>query len=137
MSVSREELPDAERAGAVGRAKQYRVAVPPSDELDAAQNECSHHDLTDLALQLQHAEHLVAIENDDFPVFIRTNAHERGTSGEQVGLTGELPCLMQMDESLSLVRDAKNLDRAAHDDEARRMRIARLHQCLAAPHRAA
>src|SRR5215467_11645005 len=132
MSVPCEELAEAERSRAVGRAQQHRVAVPSGDELDATQNERPHHDLADLALELQHAEHLVAIENDDLAVFVRANAHERGTSGEQVGLTGELPRVMQMDERVSLVRDAENLDRAAYDDEAGRMRIARLHQRLAA-----
>ena len=137
MSVPRQELSQAQRSGAVRRAEQHGIAVAASDELDATQDERAHHDLADLALELEHAKHLLAIEDDDFSVFARADTHERRPPGEQVGFSGELSGANDLNDGFSLVRHAQDLHRAAHDHKAGRMLIARFHQRLTAPHRAA
>ena len=137
MSVPRQELSQAQRSGAVCRAKKHGIAVAASDELGATQDERAHHDLADLALELEHAKHLVAIEHDDFSVFVRADTHERRPSGEQVGFSGELSGANDLNDGFAVVRHAQDLHRAAHDHKAGWMLIARLHQRLTAPHRAA
>jgi hypothetical protein len=137
MSVPRQKLSQAQRSGAVGRTEQHGIAVAASDELDAAQNERAHHDLADLALELEHAKHLIPIEHDDVSVVARADTHERRPPGEQVGFAGELSGANDLNEGFSVVRHAQDLHRAAHDHKAGWMLIARFHQRLTAPHRAA
>ena len=64
MAVARQELLDAQRAGAVRRANQDDVAKAAGDQLDAAEDERPHEDVAQLGVGLHECEQLFAIELD-------------------------------------------------------------------------
>jgi hypothetical protein len=135
MPVPRQELSKAQGAGAVRGAQKHGVSVATRDELGAAKDERAHDDLADLVLELKHAKHLLAVENEDLSVLLGADAYECRPTREEIGLPGELTAPNDLDDRFGVMRHAQDRQRAAHDHEASRVVIARLHQRLTALHR--
>ena len=62
MAVARQELLDAQRAGAMTRADEHDVAEPVRDQLHPAQDEGAHEDLAQLAVGLHQRQQVLAIQ---------------------------------------------------------------------------
>ena len=66
MAVARQELLDAQRAGAMSRPNEHDIAEPVRDQLHPAQDEGPHDDLAELAVGLHERQQLFAIQLDHF-----------------------------------------------------------------------
>ena len=64
VTIARQELLDAQRAGAIPLANQHDVTITAGDQLDAAEDERPHEDLAQLGIRLDKSEQLFTGELD-------------------------------------------------------------------------
>ena len=81
MAVAREELLDAQRPRAVSRADEHNISIAARNQLEPAQDESAHHDLTQLAVGLNERQQRVAIELDDFAWLSGAYSNDDGPAG--------------------------------------------------------
>src|SRR5437773_3637125 len=134
VPIAGQELLDAQRSRAVCRADEHDISVAAGDQLEAAQNERAHQDLTELSVRLNDREQRVAIELDDFPWLADADLNEDWSAGEHGAFAAEHARSERDDELLDAVRRPDDLDAASDDDEHAHRRLAGLEQDFAARH---
>ncbi len=132
MAVARQELLDAQRAGAMIRADEHDVAEPVRDQLHAAQDEGAHEDLAQLAVGLHERQQLLAVQLDHLARRADARLDERAPAREHVDLAGELARSVDRDERLGDAGWPDDLDLARRHHEKRHDRRTRLDEHLAA-----
>jgi hypothetical protein len=137
IAVTREELPDAKRAGRVIGSDEHDIAEFVRDQRQAAKDERAHEDLAQLGVRLHEQEQLIAHQVEHLAVLGHTNADEARPPGEHVRLAGELAGCVDRDDRLDLVGGPDDLDAAGDDHEEVDVRHAGFHQHLAARDRPA
>ena len=132
MTVPGQELLDPQRAGAMVRADEDDVAEAAGDELAAAQDEGAHQDLAELAVGLHQRQQPLALDLDHFPVLGAAQPHQAAAAREHVDFAGEVAGRVHDDELVAGRGRAHHVQRAARDDEERRVGAPDFEQDLAA-----
>ena len=129
------ETPSRAAYRAQSGAEHDDVTVTMRDRRRATQDECAEQDLADLAVGLQTAQQLVAMELDNLAVVLNTDANERRTACDQRSLTGKLAGPIDVDHDVALRRRPEDLGRPTPNDEEVELPIARFDEHLAGRHR--
>ena len=117
MAVSRQELFDAERSGAMIRANQHDISDAVCDQFHSAKNERSHDQLTELVVGLHERQQPFAIDLDDFARLPGAHAQQRGTTREHIDLACELSRSIDDHKRLAGTGRPNNLNLSCPDDE--------------------
>ena len=131
MSIAGEKLLHAQRARAVRRADEHDVAFTTREQLDAAQNERAHENLTQLAVRLDDPEQPIALDLDDLARRDRTNARQARAAGQHRRLAGEHSRPDGHDQSLAVSSHAQGVETSVANDEHARHRLAGFDEHLA------
>ena len=91
VAIARQELLDAQRAGAMRRANQHDVTISAGDQLDAAEDERPHEDLAQLGIRLDESEQLFPSELDRLAKRDGLNPRQTWATSQHGAFAGELP----------------------------------------------
>ena len=136
VAIARQELLDAQRAGAMGRANQDDVAVAACNQLDAAEDERPHEDVAQLGIRLDQSEQLLAIELDHLARLADPRPRQRSPAGQHGAFAGELPGPVRDDQRFRSRGWPQHLHLAAQHDEERHRPLAHLDEHVAGRDRA-
>ena len=119
MTVSRQELFNAERSGAMVRTDQHDISEPMRDQLHSAQNEGPHDELAEFAVGLHERQQVFAIQLDHFARLTDARSEQRRATRKHVDLAGELTRSIDYDERLAGAGWPDNLDPTCRNHEER------------------
>src|SRR5439155_12747794 len=118
------------------RANQHDVAIAAGNELDAAEDERPHEDLTQLGVCLNESEQLFPSELDHFATRDGPNPHQRPATGQHRAFAGELPGAKSGEQRFGVPRWPERLDLAARPNEEWHRPLSHLDEHLTRGHRA-
>src|SRR6266478_6469302 len=117
VAIARQELLDAQRAGAMRRANQNDVTIATGDQLDAAENERPHEDLAQLGVRLDESEQLFPSELDRLARRDGPNPRQTSATSQHGAFAGELPSAKSGEQRFGYPRCSEHLDLALRHHE--------------------
>ena len=136
LSVSDQELSDAQRVCRMTGADEDQAADAVGDERHPPQDEGAHEDFAELEVPLDESAQMLAIDDDDRSVAESPAANEGATRGQHVDLAREFPGTVDGDLLFAAVGRAHDLNGPFDDHEEAGVLLSNLEQDLAGAHAA-